>query len=159
MLDNRDWSKSTRVTMVDDQDHGAAIAAPILIAAAKPHPDVCTAYAGYAPWALGRREDEEDILDKTKRSLTWWDEHTVIRLVVTHFNEHGARVLFTMPGRGLALVATTPEQAARQIAFARERWPEGVYEVHEVRFWRDADGRLGNPVHTLIVDTLTPSSR
>ena len=24
MLDNRGWSKSTRVTMVDDQDHGAA---------------------------------------------------------------------------------------------------------------------------------------
>jgi hypothetical protein len=105
------------------------------------------------------RSADEGVLDKTKRSLTWWDEHTVIRLVVTHLNEQGARVLFTMPGRGLSMVATNPEQAERQLAFARKRWPEGVYEVHEVRCWRDADDRPGNPVHTLVDDTLTPSSR
>ena len=78
----------------------------------------------------------------------------MVLLVVTHLNEHGARVLFAMPGRGIYMSAETPEQAAHQIAYARERWPEGVYEVREARFWRDVYGRCG-PVHTLIDDTLT----
>lgn len=89
-------------------------------------------------------------------SLEWWDEHTVVRRVVTHLNAHGARVLFTMPGRELTLVAETPEQAARQLAYARERWPEGIYEVHEVRFWREVNGSPGDPVHTLIAETEKP---
>jgi len=105
----------------------------------------------------GKIEDEEDVLAKTERSPAWWDERTVVRLAVTHLNEHGARVLFTIPGRGIDLVATTPEQAERQLAFARERWPEGVYDVREVRFWRDTDGRPGSPVHTLIDNTPSPS--
>ena len=87
------------------------------------------------------------------RSPEWWAKHTVIRRVVTHFNEHGARVLFTMLGRELTLVAETAEQAERQLAYARGRWPEGVYEVREVRFWRGADGSPGDPVYTLIDET------
>lgn len=93
---------------------------------------------------------------EAQRSPAWWAEHTVIRLVVTHLNEHGARVLFAMPGRGIDLVAKTPEQAERQLAFARERWPEGAYEVREVRFWRDANGSPGDPVHTLVEETEKP---
>lgn len=100
----------------------------------------------------GKIEDEEGVLVKTKRSPAWWDEHTAIQLVVTHLNEHGARVLFSMPGRALTLVAKTTEQAERQLAYARARWPEGVYEIREVRFWRDADGRPGDPVHWLVDD-------
>ena len=90
--------------------------------------------------------------DKTKRPQAWWDEHTVVLLGVTHLNEHGARVLFAMPGRGIYLSAETPEQAAHNLAYARERWPEGVYEVREARFWRDVYGSC-DPVHTLIADT------
>jgi hypothetical protein len=95
------------------------------------------------------------------RSPEWWAKHTVIRHVVTHLNEHGARVLFTLPERGLTLVAETAGQAERQLAYARERWPEGVYEVHEVRFWREANGNPGDPVHTLIekIGGHTPSGR
>lgn len=98
---------------------------------------------------------------EAQRSPSWWDEHTVVRLVVTHLNEHGARELFALPGRGIDLVAEIPEQAERQLAYARERWPEGVYEVREVRFWRDADGGPGNPVHTLVtlVDGDSPQDR
>jgi len=107
----------------------------------------------------GEIEDEERALDKTKRSPTWWDEHTVVRLAITHLNEHGARVLFSMPYRGIDLIAETPEQAERQLAYARERWPEGIYKIQKVRFWRDVDGRPGNPVHTLVDDPPPPESR
>jgi len=84
------------------------------------------------------------------RSPAWWAEHTVVRLVVTHINAHGARVLFAMPGRELTFVAETAEHAERQLAYVRDRWPEGIYEVREVRFWRDANGSPGDPVHTLV---------
>ncbi len=87
---------------------------------------------------------------KAPRSRAWWDKHTVIRRVVTHLNEYGARVLFALPGRGIYLVAETSEQAERHLAYARERWPEEVYEVCEARFWRAANGWPGDPVHTLI---------
>lgn len=93
-------------------------------------------------WEMQPREGAQ-----IAQSPAWWAEHTVVRLVVTHLNEHGARVLFSLPGRGIDLIAETPEQAARQLAYARERWPEGVYEICEARFWREADGRPGNPVH------------
>lgn len=102
--------------------------------------------------ASGARQKEtcaEHVRDQ--RSPAWWDEHTVVRLVVTHLNEHGAYVLFTRSGL-LTLVANTAKQAERQLAYARERWPEGVYAVHKVRFWRDADGSAGDPVYTLVDD-------
>lgn len=91
----------------------------------------------------------------------WWAKHTVIRRVVTHLNEHGVQVLFTLPERGLILMAETAGQAERQLAFAQERWPEGVYEIHEMRFWRKANGIPGDPVHTLVekIGEHVPSSR
>ena len=90
------------------------------------------------------------LLPVQPRSPEWWADHTVVQLAVTHLNEHGARVLFTLPGRGLTLVAKTAEHAESQLTYARERWPGGLYEVHEVRFWREADGSPGDPVHTLV---------
>jgi hypothetical protein len=149
-----------RLTITPEVLRGLRAMACALTAPQAEHPDVRMACAWLRSVdSAGRSEDEEDVLDKTKQSLTWWDAHTVVQLVVTHLNEHGARVLFALPDRGIYLAADTPEQAEQQLAFARKRWPDGVYAIREVRFWRDADGNPGSPVHTLVDDTLTPSSR
>jgi hypothetical protein len=83
---------------------------------------------------------------------SWWDEHTVTQLVVTHLNAHGARVLFVWPERGILMATETPKQAQHQLTYAREHFPEEAFEIREARFWRAADGRPGHPVHMLIDD-------
>lgn len=95
----------------------------------------------------------------TPYSAEWWAEHTVVRRAVTCMNAHGVRVLFSLPERGLYLLAETGAHAERQLAMVRARWPEGSYEIREVRFWRDENDGPGEPVHVLVeADTSAPAS-